>query len=87
MLDNRVASMLREKDSQINSLRDTIFSLQKSKASLSPQEQDMTLKILKSEIDSLRQENTLLQSKASENGLIEAHRQQIIQLQTKNLEL
>ena len=65
IVDNRVMSMLREKDAQISSLRDTIFSLQKTKNSMSSQEQDMTLKVLKSEIDNLRSENTLLQSRTS----------------------
>ena len=55
MIDNRVTSVLREKDAQISSLRDTIFSLQKSRGAQSPEEHDMTIKVLKSEIDNLRQ--------------------------------
>lgn len=57
--------MLREKDAQIHNLRDTIFSLEKNKHFMSSQEQDMTIKVLKSEIDSLRSENTVLQSKTT----------------------
>ena len=48
MVEERILSTLREKDAQIQSLRDTIFTIQKSKVSQSPQEQDMAMKILRS---------------------------------------
>lgn len=48
MFDNRMMSVLREKDAQISTLRDTIFSLQKTKTSVPPQEQDTAIKILES---------------------------------------
>lgn len=87
MLDNRVSSLLREKDAQISNLRDTIFSLQKTKTSMSPQEQDMTIKVLKSEIENLRSENNLLQSRTSESGLANVQKNQIAELQSKNFDL
>jgi hypothetical protein len=87
VMDNRVSSLLREKDAQISNLRDTIFSLQKTKASMSPQEQDMTIKVLKSEIDNLKSENTLLQSRTTESGLASIQKNQIAELQSKNFDL
>jgi hypothetical protein len=83
----RIESLLRQKDAEIVLLRDSLVQSRQRTTDQPAAQQDGIIKVLKGEIDSLRKENIALLGKSSEVGLVESYRQQITDLQGRNLQL
>lgn len=68
-------------------LKDRLSGVYQKSQGESNHQQESVVKLLKKEIDNLRNENNVLLSKTSDNGLLDSFRQQIGELQRRNFEL
>ena len=86
--DQRIQSLLREKDSQILQLRDRLFSIEKGRIGSSNMEaHQKTIDILRDENLKLKNELSLLRSEHGSVELIAGYKDEIASLQRRNLEL
>lgn len=86
--DQRIQSLLREKDAQILQLRDRIFSIEKGRIGGSNLEaHQKSIDILREENLKLKNELSILRSEHGSVELIAGYKDEIISLQRRNLEL
>ena len=85
--DERIQSIIRQRDEEINRLRESLRQVQVSGRSQPSAEQEGIIKVLRGEMDKLKTENNQLLTQVAQLGLSESYQQQIHDLQQRNLEL
>jgi hypothetical protein len=86
--DQRIQSLIREKDAEIIRLKDKIFSIEKSRTiSTTSESQNEIIRVLQSENLKLKSENNQLRTEKGSNELISGFKIQISELNQRILEL
>ena len=86
--DQRIQSLIREKDAEISQLRDRIFSIEKSRSiGATNESQNEIIRVLQSETLKLKNENISLRSEQGSQELIEEYKIQIHGLNDRILAL
>jgi len=86
--DQRIQSLIRQKDEEIFRLRDKIFAFEKGRITSGHSEAaNKTIEVLRGENLKLKNEISVLQTEKGSASLLAGYREEIAELQARNLEL